>query len=75
MQAVQATTEAVLTLDPAADALEFEGRWRRFGRLAPDPAPSRIKIMEDLPRTVSMKVSLPTLRALIAADAKEGELA
>ena len=45
------------------------------GRLAPYQTPTRLKIVEDLPRTTSMKVSQPELRALFAADQKEGETA
>ncbi len=34
MKAVRATIDGVLALDPAADALEFEGRWATWGQLA-----------------------------------------
>jgi len=44
-------------------------------RLAPYQRPTRLKIVEDLPRTASMKVSQPELRALFAADQEEGETA
>ncbi|HEX4181262.1 MAG TPA: class I adenylate-forming enzyme family protein, partial [Caulobacteraceae bacterium] len=47
------------------------------GRLAPYQIPTRLKVVEDLPRTTSMKVSQPELRALFTADQneKEGETA
>jgi long-chain acyl-CoA synthetase len=45
------------------------------GRLAPYQTPTRLKIVEDLPRTTLMKVSQVELRALFTADQKEGETA
>ena len=58
----------------AADGAVTEEDLLQFvrGRLAPYQVPTRLKILVDLPRTVSMKVSQPDLRALFANDGQEG---
>ena len=58
----------------AADGAVTEEDLLQFvrSRLAPYQVPTRLKILADLPRTVSMKVSQPDLQALFAMDGQEG---
>jgi len=64
---------AACVLREGAAATEDELLNFARGRLAPYQVPTRLKVVGELPRTASMKVSQPDLRALFAADNKAGE--
>ncbi len=66
---------AACVLRTGAAATEEELLIFARSRLAPYQTPTQLKVVAELPRTTSMKVSQPELRALFAADHKEGETA
>jgi len=69
MLAVQPTIEGVLALDPAADALEFEGRRTSWGPLA-DAKVALKRHLAPLARTARLAVLMRN-----RPDIREGEIA